>query len=353
MYSETRSHRIMASLWVMSGVACFFMSLRFYCKGRFGKRFGWDDLILAISWVLTALYAVFLSISAKYGVGSHFLEIPKENIYWLLFWLDHGLTCTILSVSLSKTSFAVTLLRFAPRPWQRYMIWFVIGSLNVIMTLVVVLQYAQCNPVQKRWNALLPGTCYDHHIIIYYSMFAGSYSALWDFVLATLPWFIIWKLQMNKKEKVGVALAMSLGILAGITAALKTSYLPGMGHWQDFTWESSNLLIWSGAEATMTIVGASIPFLRVLVKEVSSTHGNSYNLKNVSSGKGTGNMTRTGRPRDIQTYKRHHDDQSDRSILGEEQSKDGVIIRSNEVTVAYHERGDEESQRATIRTSVL
>ena len=34
-----------------------------------------------------------------------------------------------------------------------------------------------------------------------------------DFVLALLPWKLIWKLQMKRKEKVGVALAMSMGIL--------------------------------------------------------------------------------------------------------------------------------------------
>jgi hypothetical protein len=35
-----------------------------------------------------------------------------------------------------------------------------------------------------------------------------------DFVLALLPWKVIWKLQMKRKEKVGVALAMSMGILS-------------------------------------------------------------------------------------------------------------------------------------------
>jgi len=34
-----------------------------------------------------------------------------------------------------------------------------------------------------------------------------------DFVLALLPWKVIWKLQMKRKEKFGVALAMSMGIL--------------------------------------------------------------------------------------------------------------------------------------------
>lgn len=34
-----------------------------------------------------------------------------------------------------------------------------------------------------------------------------------DFFLALLPWKVIWKLQMKRKEKVGVALAMSMGVL--------------------------------------------------------------------------------------------------------------------------------------------
>jgi hypothetical protein len=38
-------------------------------------------------------------------------------------------------------------------------------------------------------------------------------SGVMDMMLALLPWSIVWKLQMKKKEKLGVALAMSLGIL--------------------------------------------------------------------------------------------------------------------------------------------
>jgi hypothetical protein len=34
-----------------------------------------------------------------------------------------------------------------------------------------------------------------------------------DFVLATLPWYILWNLQMKRKEKILTALSMSLGLL--------------------------------------------------------------------------------------------------------------------------------------------
>jgi len=34
-----------------------------------------------------------------------------------------------------------------------------------------------------------------------------------DIVLAILPWRIIWKLTMNKKERFAVLFAMSIGVL--------------------------------------------------------------------------------------------------------------------------------------------
>ena len=39
------------------------------------------------------------------------------------------------------------------------------------------------------------------------------YSAAMDFTLALLPWKLIWSLQMRKVEKLGIAIAMSMGIL--------------------------------------------------------------------------------------------------------------------------------------------
>jgi len=40
-----------------------------------------------------------------------------------------------------------------------------------------------------------------------------AYSALMDFILALFPTVLIWHLQMGMREKLGVLLAMSLGVL--------------------------------------------------------------------------------------------------------------------------------------------
>lgn len=40
-----------------------------------------------------------------------------------------------------------------------------------------------------------------------------GYSAAMDVTLAFLPWKYIWSLEMSRKEKIGVVIAMSMGVL--------------------------------------------------------------------------------------------------------------------------------------------
>jgi len=46
-----------------------------------------------------------------------------------------------------------------------------------------------------------------------------------DLALALLPWTLVWKLQMKPAEKIGVAVAMSMGILC--VSALPSSWPHG------------------------------------------------------------------------------------------------------------------------------
>lgn len=48
-----------------------------------------------------------------------------------------------------------------------------------------------------------------------------GYSAIVDFCLALLPWKILWTLQMKRHEKIGAAVGMSLGLVAGAIGVVK------------------------------------------------------------------------------------------------------------------------------------
>jgi hypothetical protein len=56
---------------------------------------------------------------------------------------------------------------------------------------------------------------------------------------------------------------------AGITAIVKSYFITGTARSADFTFSSADLLIWSASETAVTIMAASLPFLRLIIKEIS------------------------------------------------------------------------------------
>lgn len=122
-------------------------------------------------------------------------------------------TFSIIACAWSKTSFAFTLLRIAEARWMRMVIWFFILSLNLVLGGAVLITWIQCWPVEKVWRFSVDGTCWPKHIHVHYNIFAAVYSGVMDITLALMPWLIIWSANMTLKEKLGVIIAMSMGVL--------------------------------------------------------------------------------------------------------------------------------------------
>ncbi|KAL1890726.1 hypothetical protein Sste5346_008051 [Sporothrix stenoceras] len=314
---ETDAPRIVVSLSIMTGVAFVFMVLRFFCKVRYHKKFGVDDHMLAAAWVCLVAYAALTITSTNYGIGLHINFISSQDLVTALRLLYVGRFIAIIALAISKTSFAVTLLHLAMTAWQRYVLWFIIVSLNVVMWFSALSLFIQCSPIQKAWDLNSTGTCWNPMVQVNIGISAGAYSALMDFSLALFPSVLIRNLQMKKAEKYAVIFAMSLGVFAGITAIIKTYFISGSQRSKDFTFTTANLLIWSGAETAVTIIAASLPFLRLLLKEATSKNKtvngrpDTYYLEEMTRTDGArgASMTRASRP--------PQDDESEKSILGE------------------------------------
>lgn len=50
-------------------------------------------------------------------------------------------------------------------------------------------------------------------MIVVGDLLFSDYSAILDFVLALLPWVILMRMTMRRRERLGVAVAMSLGAM--------------------------------------------------------------------------------------------------------------------------------------------
>ncbi|KAK3988442.1 hypothetical protein QBC44DRAFT_371097 [Cladorrhinum sp. PSN332] len=325
------------SLWCM---AAAFLATRIYCKRVGGRGLWWDDHFLFAAQLIHLVSTCLLTQMVSTGYGKHPWDKPNVSPIPtssdLLIMMTRT-TFTITAIAWSKTAFAITMLRFV-NGWTKWGVWFIIVSMNVALGLSAMIPWLLCDPVNKLWDSSVQGgSCRPFTVSVVLAYVSGAYSAVCDLVLALLPWVILSGLHMRPKEKLGVGIAMSMGIVAAIMATVKTVSLNKLSSTDSY--DTAQLNIYDTAEISVTIMAASIPAMRVLLNDLRSSArsggrhyyqtstpqygANRSGIVITVKAAGSGGEDRpTGR-----------DDMSDRRILGS-RTEEGKIYRVDEVEVA-------------------
>jgi len=151
----------------------------------------------------------------------------------LMLILEVASTLLIAASVWSKVSFALTLLRL-PMGWLKVFVWYLIISVTTVIGAAGLFLWISCTTTGGQRNA---GFCLSPDILTPYLVFSGgtflptsagswsaaltfstAYAALVDITLAMLPWKVLWGLEVKTGEKIGVALAMSMGVLYASTS---------------------------------------------------------------------------------------------------------------------------------------
>ncbi|KAI0966212.1 hypothetical protein F4678DRAFT_303889 [Xylaria arbuscula] len=253
-----------ACIWALAALAAGWLALRLYLKLRKHRGLWWDDHFLTISWICIVLSNASTTVAISLGWGQQPYDItPSAFPQILLSLLISGLF-SILAVAISKTSFALTLLRISSG-WVRWTIWFSIVTINVSMGLSLLFNWLQCTPVEKNFNLSVPGSCWPKTTLIGYNAFNSAYSGTIDILFALLPWKIMWNMNTSRRERFGAICAMSLGLFAGAIAFAKINAL--IGTFEADMNSAVQLVVLSIAESAVTIMAASIPILRALARD--------------------------------------------------------------------------------------
>ncbi|KHE85698.1 hypothetical protein GE21DRAFT_9974 [Neurospora crassa] len=266
--SDSAVTRLIIVFTLLASLAGITLGFRYYCKHRYAKQLGVDDLLLGISYLILTAAAICTAVASRHGFGQHIWTIPRvtEAITAARIVFIGG-AFVFFGIALAKTSICLTLYNIARRKWQRWALVFVAASVLVTKLLSGIFIFVSCTPVQKRWNPMVEGSCWDINVLCRYWSFSGAWSAVTDFALVVLPWCIIWHLQVKKIEKIVLGFVLSLGLLTGIVAAIKTTYIKASDLENDFTYAAADLVIWESAELAVAIIAVSIPFGRLAVQD--------------------------------------------------------------------------------------
>lgn len=254
-----------AGLWTLFAATTVFLAARLWCKITRRHGLWWDDHILIFSWLIVIFNDVLISV--EFATGYVTKGEWDDRMHILINVSSCG---TLVGQAISKTAFAVSLLRMTDR-WQQYILWFIIVTMNSYMFIKVIFQWArQCDDTDYDvWYR--PNYCVDSKFLDKFKEGGNIYNILMDFALALFPWAITMKLRMRKYEKVGLALTMSLGMLVAIMSAVRTWWV-GRDVYGDkdalYFWRRGTSMIWFSAEITGTIIVQCIPVLRPFLQEV-------------------------------------------------------------------------------------
>ncbi|KAM7196143.1 hypothetical protein V8F20_007178 [Naviculisporaceae sp. PSN 640] len=282
-------------LWAHVVIFGVFVVLRLYTRVSVLQMVGVDDYLTVFAFLLHILYTIFVSVATKYGLGRLFADVGNPDVYWTAVMYEvFSQVAGLMAIGVGKLAVGTFLLRIVVSPIQRGVIWTFLGFTVFITLFASITVVVQCIPVQKTWNPTLDGYCWLN--FKYVGLTVGTWFVVTDFGFAILPWFVVWNLNMKRKEKLLVAIGLSLGVFAGACGIVRTVALDDLNAFE-YIHDTVPMLIWSATENTVTIMCASIPVLRPLYVTLR------YGSKGDSSGSASGTGGVSGGKRRNSSYK--------------------------------------------------
>ncbi|OIW34074.1 hypothetical protein CONLIGDRAFT_711873 [Coniochaeta ligniaria NRRL 30616] len=252
-------------IWVLAALSGLFLGLRLYSKLWRRRPLWWDDYFLVAAWLSLVVSITLQTVGVSHGLGKHYIAMTEEQKSAVTIYSISAGFGSILATAWSKIAFAMSLLRISTGR-VRTVVWIIIVSTSAVFVANGMIQWFQCWPVSKAWDWNLEGSCWTSLIVQDINTFVAAFSGAMDITLAILPWKIVWTVAINKKEKIGALLAMSMGVFAGVMAILKIRTLYTIGNDNTTT---VDLFIFGTAEPATAIMAASIPVLRALIRRGS------------------------------------------------------------------------------------
>ena len=147
------------------------------------------------------------------GVGHHLPWLEANDLQSLTAFAKLQIPFTIfysLAVTFPKMAILGLYLRIFVQKGYRIVSWLLMGILALSCVVVLILTLTQCTPLSFLWNPTghPGGHCIDINSFWRWASFPNLAT---DVFMLLLPLPCIWKLQLSKRDKIGLALTFCTG----------------------------------------------------------------------------------------------------------------------------------------------
>lgn len=184
---ESQQSSVLAMQWVSTTAAVVVISLRLYCKTKYGKGFGWDDYIFFAGavgsvpfedWVsqtctdeagqIVGLPGPFFATKWVHtGLGKHIECLGPDRAYATVQWSVASQAHHTVCLGFVKVSLCLCILRIIDRVERRIatFLWVNVAVVCTIHVAQLAMLLAGCRPLNALWSPRVRGSCYSPNTI--------------------------------------------------------------------------------------------------------------------------------------------------------------------------------------------
>ncbi|PSN63289.1 hypothetical protein BS50DRAFT_109155 [Corynespora cassiicola Philippines] len=277
-----RGAKVIAASYVTFAVALLFVFIRLFVRWRVVRLNGKEDVIICFALAASLLSCVFMHLEVSYGgLGQHFDTLTADEVTLFFKYSYFSIMCYNLSLSLTKFAIVFLCLRvFAPSDWYKACVA-VLAFITLYTLYIIIISITPCLPIHAYWDSTVQGWCFPNAVLWFVNAGLNIFT---DILVVVLPIPGIFKLQLPRKQRIGVSLVFALGFFVCVISIVRLKALYAATMSTDSTFDNYDIAIWSVVEVNSAVIGACLPTLKPLISRVwprllSSGHAShSYTL---------------------------------------------------------------------------
>ncbi|PGH07547.1 hypothetical protein AJ79_06217 [Helicocarpus griseus UAMH5409] len=228
------------------------------------KNYGWDDFFIGFAMLCAIATGVCQCQQVRYGSGKHVQYVTEFETMMSLKYLFFSIH--FYNTGLCATKIGILIL------YRRVFIYRSMSILSACVMVLVVCYWVSaivsgilmCIPVDAFWNT---GIQLQPKKPLYFGNAGINIGT--DFTVLLLPIPYIWRLQVSQRQKITLAVVMSLGTFTCLMSILRLHGLITLYDSADPTWEQPATAYWSSIELNMGVICACLPTLKPLIVKIS------------------------------------------------------------------------------------
>ncbi|KAK7966881.1 uncharacterized protein PG986_001158 [Apiospora aurea] len=228
--AQDRSTTTLVSTWSVTGVAFLVALARLYVRAVMRRNVRNDDCFIILSVAASIASCALTSVAVAHGLGRHVEALSREEQVAVTTWTYIAFCPGVMSFAIPKLAVIALLVRLmVPRKGHYMFLWGmgITVQLTLLATVGILIRVIdkKCPPFSDiRLDP--PEHCVPVHVQVKWCLFAGSLSAFVDFYLAIYPSVVLYSLQMRRRKKVALSVALGLGVLTEGSTIVIASSIP-------------------------------------------------------------------------------------------------------------------------------